>query len=116
MSLFSIIERSDADRRLFGDYVNVALVLVSLAIDAVALSAIVYRLSAYGMTPNRVAVLGANLVIIVSLVGMLVYYVRFLRKGSGLAALRGWIAGYLPVYAAWVAIVAFGFPLLYRFQ
>jgi hypothetical protein len=116
ISLFSIIERSDADQRVAGDYVTVALVLVTLVIDAVALSAIVYRLSAFGMTPNRAAVLGANVVIIVSLLGMLFHYVRFLRSGMGLAALRNWVAGYLPVYAAWLAVVTFVFPLLYRFQ
>ncbi len=35
------------------DYLNLALILTALLIDAVALSAIIFRLSAFGITPNK---------------------------------------------------------------
>jgi len=42
------------------------LLAVSLVIDLIALSAILFRLTSYGLTPNRLVVLGANLIIIAS--------------------------------------------------
>ncbi|HCF48702.1 MAG TPA: DUF4153 domain-containing protein, partial [Syntrophomonas sp.] len=40
------------------DYLNMALIITALLIDGVALSAILFRLSAFGITPNKVAALG----------------------------------------------------------
>jgi hypothetical protein len=39
------------------DYLNLALIVMALIVDSVALSAIVYRLSAYGISPNKIAAL-----------------------------------------------------------
>ena len=60
ISVFSIVERAEGSQVGLMDYINIALVLVTLVIDAIALSAIVFRVASFGFTPNRVTVLGAK--------------------------------------------------------
>ena len=48
---------------------------MTLAIDLIALSAILFRLTSFGMTPNRIAVLGANLIVLFHLVLILIKYI-----------------------------------------
>ena len=95
---------------------NVGLVVVTLTIDLIALSAILFRLTSYGFTPNRVAVLGANLLVCCHLSGIIYHYVRIIRRRHPFAPLEGWIMGYIPVYTTWSIIVAFGFPLVFGFK
>ncbi|MBU2560609.1 DUF4153 domain-containing protein [archaeon] len=115
LTIFSISERGKSNLRLTGDYINFALILVVLIIDLVALSAILFRLTSYGLTPNRIAVLGINLLIFVNLAGVISNYVRFFQEKSGIKSIEVGIARYLPVYAVWAAFVAFGFPLIFFF-
>ncbi len=115
MSVFSFAERGDHDKAAWSDYVNVALLAVTLVVDAVALAAIVFRLSEHGFTPNRVVVLGANVVILGHLVRMCWASLGFLRGRHDTQAVRQAVAGYLPVYAGWAALVAFVLPLVFRF-
>jgi hypothetical protein len=95
------------------DVVQVVLVLCALAADAVALAAIAARIHDFGFTPNRVAALGENLVLLVNLGWSAVLYVRFLRGRVAFAALERWQTDYLPVYAAWAAFVVVAFPLVF---
>ena len=115
ISVFSIVERTEGAQVSLMDYVNIALVLVTLAIDAIALSAIVFRVVSFGFTPNRVTVLGANLVIIVHLAWICSTYVAFVRRRTGFAGMRRVVGTYLPVYAAWAAVVTFLLPLAFAF-
>lgn len=115
ISIFSIVERSEESHVRLIDYINLALVVVTLLIDAIALSAILFRVASFGFTPNRVTVLGANLIIIVHLAWICWTYVALLRRRVGFAAMRHVVGSYLPVYGAWAAIVAFLLPVLFGF-
>ncbi|HWP37213.1 MAG TPA: hypothetical protein VNL18_06615 [Gemmatimonadales bacterium] len=115
ITVFSIVERRDDRGVGLTDYVNLALAVVTLLIDAIALSAIVFRLASYGFTPNRVVVLGANLIIMVHLAWICATYVAVARRKVGFGNMRRVVANYLPVYAAWAAVVAFLLPLAFRF-
>ena len=115
MTVFSIAERGDEPSMGLTDSVNFALVAVTLLIDAIALSAILFRLTSFGFTPNRVAVLGANLVIMVHLAWLFRTYVGLFRRGIGAGGMRRAVASYLPVYGVWAAAVAFLLPLVFRF-
>lgn len=97
------------------DVVQVVLVVSALLADAVALWAIGARISEFGFTPNRVAALGENVILLVNLVWAAVLYVRFLRGGGSFAAIERWQTDYIPVYAAWAAIVVIVFPPLFAF-
>lgn len=116
MTVFSIVERGEQTEVEWIDYVNAALLLVTLVIDLIALSAILFRLSSYGLTPNRLVVLGANLIIMIHLAWACRAYIGLIRRKSGVAGIRQAVVGYLPVYAGWAALVTFVLPFLFRFS
>lgn len=97
------------------DWAQVVLVVSALLVDAIALSAIAARIHEYGFTPNRVAALGLNIILLVNLAWSAVLYIRFMR-GTGLYnALERWQTAYLPVYAGWAAVVVAVFPPLFGY-
>lgn len=100
----------------FFDYLNLALIIMALIIDFVALFAIVYRLSEFGISPNKLAALGENLVLLVNLSGLAFLYTRFFHKKMDFGILERWQTAYLYVYAVWLALVAFVFPLIFGFH
>ena len=97
------------------DVVQVVLVVSALLADAVALWAIAARITELGFTPNRVAALGENVILLVNLAWSTVLYVRFLRGRGSFTSLEKWQTDYLPVYGAWAAIVVILFPPLFRY-
>lgn len=115
ITVFSIVERGRESPVGMMDYVNLALVAVTLLIDGIALSAILFRTAWFGFTPNRVVVLGANLIIMVHLARMCWTYVGLLRRKVGFVGMRRVVGSYLPIYAIWAAVVAFLLPLVFRF-
>lgn len=113
--LYSISARdSHAPPGMF-DVLQVVLVVSALLADVVMLWAIAARISAFGFTPNRVAALGENVILLVNLAWSAVLYARFLRGRAVFTALERWQTGYLPVYATWAAIVVIVFPPLFGF-
>jgi hypothetical protein len=97
------------------DWVQLTLVGAALVVDLLALWAIGTRISDFGFTPNRVAALGENVILLVNLGGSAYLYARFLRGGIGFSRLYHWQTSYLYILAAWAAVVAFLFPLLFGF-
>jgi len=87
--------------------------IITLLVDLVALSAIVYRLGEYGFTPNRTAVLGSNLLIFGHLVLIMIDLFKVTFKGGQFDGVERTIARYLPVYTVWTIVVTFGFPFLF---
>ncbi|HKO19647.1 MAG TPA: hypothetical protein VJU82_12250, partial [Acidobacteriaceae bacterium] len=100
----------------FFDGLQLALVVSALVIDGVALYAIAARISEFGFTPNRVAALGENILLLVNLMWSAWLYARFLRRQSSFAALERWQIAYLPVFSAWAAVVVLVFPPLFRYR
>ena len=98
------------------DWIQLTLVLTALVVDLLALWAMGSRIFDFGSTPNRLAALGMNLVLLVNLAGSALLYVRFLRGGgNGIDRLWRWQTTYLYVIGAWAAVVAFLFPVLFGF-
>ena len=97
------------------DALQLLLVVSALVVDAVALSAITARISEFGFSPNKVAALGENLILLVNLAGSAWLYACFLRGRGPFVALERWQTSYLPVYAAWAAIVVVLFPPLFGY-
>jgi hypothetical protein len=85
-------------------------------VDLLALWAVGTRITDFGLTPNRIAALGENVVLLVNLTGTAVLYAQFLRGRVSFPRLSEWQTDYLYVIAAWAAIVAFGFPWLFGFR
>jgi hypothetical protein len=100
----------------FFDGLQLLLVVSALVVDGVALWAIAARISEFGSTPNRVAALGENLILLVNLAWTAWLYASFVRRRSSFAALEKWQIAYLPVYAIWAALVVIVFPPLFGYR
>jgi hypothetical protein len=98
------------------DGLQLLLVICALVVDGVALAAIAARISEFGFTPNRVAALGENLILLVNLAGSAWFYARFLRHRDSFVALERWQMAYLPVYGVWAALVVVLFPLVFGYR
>ena len=100
----------------FSTITLLALSIITLIIDLVALSAIHYRLGEYGFTPNRTVILGSNLLIFGNLVLIMLDLYKVNFKNKEIKQVELTIANYLPVYALWTIFVVFGIPLLFGFK
>jgi hypothetical protein len=100
----------------FFDALQLLLVVCALVVDGVALAAIAARISEFGFTPNRVAALGENLILLVNLAWTAWLYASFLRRRGSFAALERWQIAYLPVYAVWAALVVVVFPPVFGYR
>jgi hypothetical protein len=98
------------------DGLQLVLVVSALVVDGVALAAIAARISEFGFTPNRVAALGENLILLVNLAWTAWLYARFVRHRGSFAALERWQIAYLPVYAVWAALVVVIFPPVFGYR
>lgn len=114
--LYAISARDPQKPAGFFDVLQFALVVCALLVDAMALWAILARISAFGFSPNKVAALGENIILVGNLGWSAVLYWRFLSKRAGFAALERWQTSYLPVYAGWAWIVVVVFPLVFGFK
>jgi len=100
----------------FFDGLQLLLVVSALVVDGVALAAITARISEFGFTPNRVAALGENLILLVNLAWSAWLYVRCLRQRGSFAVLERWQIAYLPVYSIWAALVVVVFPPAFGYR
>jgi hypothetical protein len=100
----------------FFDGLQLLLVVSALVVDGLALAAIAARISEFGFTPNRVAALGENLILLVNLAWTAWLYARLLRHRGSFAALERWQIAYLPVYAVWAALVVVLFPPMFGYR
>jgi hypothetical protein len=81
-----------------------------------ALSAIGFRLFEYGASPNRLAVLGSNILIFLHLIAVTRKLILLFQKKSGTQQLENTIGYFLPAYSIWTAFVTFILPLLFGMQ
>jgi hypothetical protein len=95
------------------DGLQFVLIAAALLVDGVMLWAIASRIQEFGFTPNRIAALGENLVLLGNLIGSAGIHLRIFRGRTSFAALERWQTNYLPVYGLWAAIVVIVFPPLF---
>ena len=113
--LYSISARDPRSPPGMLDAMQVVLVISALVADVVALWAIAGRITEFGFTPNRVAALGMNVILLVNLSWSAVLSVRFLRGRGAFGDLERWQTNYLLVYAVWAAIVVIAFPPIFGY-
>jgi len=100
----------------FFDGLQLLLVVSALVVDGVALAAIAARISEFGFTPNRVAALGENLILLINLAWSAWLYACFLHHRGSFAVLERWQIAYLPVYSIWAALVVVMFPAVFGYR
>jgi hypothetical protein len=72
--------------------------------------------SRMGFTPNRLAVLGGNILILTNLLIVTYRLFRTIRDRNEIENAEKSIASFLPVYGLWAMLVMFIFPLLFGFK
>lgn len=113
---FSVAEIEKNNKGYYHSILLLVLSILTIIINGIALSAISYRLLEYGITPNRIAVLGGNILIFVNLMMVAVQLLKAIKHNTQLTQVQNSIAKYLPVYAIWVGLVAFLLPLIFGYK
>lgn len=97
------------------DRVQLLAVASALVLDGMVLGAMVARIGDLGLTPNRVAALGLNVILLVNLAGAAWLSLRLLTGRIAFHRLERWQTSYLPIFALWAAAVVAVLPLLFAF-
>ena len=113
---FSVAEKKNAEKITFDIWILFFLSILTIIVNGIALSAITFRISEWGLTPNRMAVLGANILILINLLLVTFNLFKSLKSKVELPKVGKAIVSYIPVYFVWALIVVFFFPLIFNFQ
>ena len=113
---FSVAEATNSEKGRTEKWILFLLSVVTILVNAIALSAILFRISTWGITPNRLAVLGSNLFILINLLMVTFKLYGVVAKKSNIAEVGGQIAIFLPVYVLWTSFVTFILPFLFNFE
>lgn len=114
--LFSVSESTKDASSYFQRLSLIILAFLAIINNGIALSAIAFRLFELGITPNRFAVLGSNVLVLVNLVFVTRELLGLWKGVKGLKDVEASMTRFLPFYALWAAIVSFVFPLIFSFQ
>jgi hypothetical protein len=115
LHLYSLSARDPHGEPGLFDRLQFMLVVCALVVDALALWAILARITEFGFSPNKVAALGENLILLANLSGAAVLYARFLRGKKVFTSMERWQTNFLPVYLIWATVVVVVFPLVFGF-
>ncbi|WP_420150567.1 hypothetical protein [Spirosoma sp.] len=113
---FSVAETTSEGKSRTQVLILFLLSAVTVVVNGIALSAVLFRISEWGITPNRAAVLGANLLMLSHLLYMSVRLLGALTRKTDLSLVGKSMTLYLPIYSVWSGVVVFLFPLLFGFK
>ena len=114
--LFSVAEAFKKNENQTGSFILLALSIVTIIVNGIALSAILFRISEWGITPNRLAVLGGNILMLTNLFIVTFRLFKNVSKKADIREVENSISIFLPVYILWAIIVTFIFPLIFHFK
>jgi hypothetical protein len=114
--LFSIAESSKNSDSKIGSLALLGLSVVTIIVNGIALSAIIFRISEWGITPNRLAVLGSNFLILINLLIVTFRQFQAFNDRNKVEKVENSIASFLPIYIIWAILVIFLFPILFNFE
>ncbi|WP_026947473.1 DUF4153 domain-containing protein [Algoriphagus marincola] len=107
---FSIAENSQGKNQASQNWLLLLLALATLLVNAVALSAIIFRINEWGFTPNRTAILGINILMMVHLIWVGKDLFLTVRSRKSINQFGQTISYFLPAYLVWAGLVTFLFP------
>jgi hypothetical protein len=114
--LYGLSARAPSSSPGWMDRVQLVAVACALVLNGMVLGSMVARVGELGFTPNRVAALGLNLVLLVNLGVAAWLSVRFVAGRVGFHRLERWQTAYLPVFAVWATAVVVVLPPLFAFS
>jgi hypothetical protein len=100
--LYAFSAREPDARPAVFDWLQLGLTVSALLIDVLVLVAIAGRMTETGVTPNKSAALGENVLLLANLAWTAVLLVGFIRRRRPFQHLERWQTSYIAVYAAWV--------------
>ena len=113
--LYSLSAHDPTERPGWFERLQLLLVVAALAVDVIVLIAMISRIGEYGASPNKLASLGLNLILLVNLSGAAWLQFRFVRGRTTFGHVERWQTAYIPVYLVWAAIVLVAFPPVFGF-
>lgn len=114
--LYGLSARDPLQPPGWADRIQLVAVVAALVLDVMVLGSMLVRIGDLGLTPNRVAALGLNLVLLVNLAGTALLATAFLTGRRTFHQLERWQTAYLPVFALWAATVVVVLPPAFGFE
>jgi len=114
--LYSLSAREMTGPARWFDVIQLVMIVAALGLDVIVLSAMIGRISAFGQSPNKIASLGLNLILLVNLAWSAWLQGRFLWGRTSHGVLERWQTSYVPVYLVWCALVAIVLPPIFGFS
>ncbi|MEE8440631.1 MAG: permease prefix domain 1-containing protein, partial [Spirochaetia bacterium] len=78
--LYTMSARDEEGPMSLSDWLTFSLLVGALVLDALSISAMIFRLSQYGLSANKVAALGENIALLLNLIGLAVGYTLFVFR------------------------------------
>ncbi len=113
--LYGLSARESTRRSELMDAIQLIAVAGALILDVMVLGSMLMRIGDLGFTPNRVAALGLNLVLLLNLAWAAWLAFRFLTGRVAFHRLEQWQTTYLPIFAIWASAVVALLPPLFLF-
>jgi hypothetical protein len=102
---FSVAGSTDKNKNKTECWILLLLAVITIIVNLVALSAITYRISEWGITPNRIAVFGANILILINLLIVATKLSKTVQTSGEISVVGMSIVKYIPVYFVWVILI-----------
>ena len=113
---FSVAGSPNMTKRVAEIWILFLLSVVTIIVNGIVLSAILLRISEWGVSPNRIALLGLNVIILINLILVTLRLFKVVSNKEDINGVGKAIASYLPVYCVWTIVVTFLFPLIFGFK
>ncbi len=113
---FSIAETQKNPENKISSVLLFGLSIVTIIVNGIALSAIVFRISKFGITPNRLAVLGGNILMLINLFIATYRLYKSVKDSNEIEKVENSIAFFLPIYCLWTLVVIFLLPVIFNFR
>ena len=117
--------RADYKSSIFTKALYIVLPIVAILFDILVLTSSLYRLAEYGITPNKITLVGTNLIMLGNLVFITIFNIKSIlnifKNNEYIKDIKNITIGdnktvfYIYVYGAWAFIVCFILPLFYNF-
>lgn len=114
--LFSVSEATKQQQHQWQLVFLLGLSILTVIANGIALSAIAFRIHEFGITPNRVAVLGGDILILGNLLLVAHKLFLILRGKVNIAKVEQSLAAFLPVYCIWAGLVTFLLPFIFKYK
>jgi len=114
--LFSLSEITKHTQQKLNQFILFVLSVLAIIVNGIALGAILYRINDFGFTPNRLAVLGGDILILVNLLLVAFNLFKVVKGRVEVEKVESSMALFLPLYFVWTAFVTFGFPILFQYK